>query len=931
MYGRRNQRKRSFKRVVVTLLTFVMLISVCMPGITVRAEDEPTVTVATYEELKGMNYEQLLAAYTEDAKAALTPEQVAEIDALLLSLTPADNTQDSVQEDDVNPAGKSTNIGNTTGEEGSDGVDTLAEEKNVIPEENGDGTNNNTVMDTEDENNSDEDITVGQQYLAQANALKTQAEALDPEAEDIEAQCTAIYDAAWQLVDEAQASWEADEMTYDEMQALVQVAEEIESILNAKQDSGDDNAANLPETYADLTIEAGGSGTYKPNNRNVQSVSDVTAPNGFTVTRSDNFIKIDVDSSVAAGTYTVSGTYTYRNSGGGGGGSSNTQSATFTITVEVTKLEGTIKVYVYVASQDSEGNSWVGNEEFLDLIGLNVCDNNKYFPAGVIELDASFLSGKDYNTTGIGFINSNEDWTSLLAALSNMDTTTLNGTYGVNADMSVGNNFSANRGNKVYQYLSQAEEYYNGIWGSQHTALFRWHDEPVANTGTASLGFDDQSVKYHLDLCFNTNKITFITGNNGISSGVAADGTTVDSRVYITGSIIQPPRNLTIPEGYQFMGYYEDAHFTIPWDGIGTPLNEDQTVYIKITEMANVVVQYIVAEGEGTVSLDNEAFNPVTGSPVGSTATAADGWMFDGWYAEEECTTLLSKDAEFVPTTPSGGWEAGKTYYYYAKFVPATGNLTITKIFAGLDDSTDKPSVEITVKDSSNNTVKTATLNSGNEWTVSWTDMTVGNYTVVETQPATTFGNYDYKSTTYSVNTATAVSGFEAAATVSGNATTTVAYTNTYERAYVDVVVEKQVTGNMGDVNKLFDFTASLTNAGTHVLAENEAKFSLSDNGTITISVPVGSTFTVNETDYSPAYTTSYKVYVGEEVKESGIVNNASVTVTRDGAKIVFTNDNTATIDTGVEMTSFPFILLLSTALVGAFVLIVCKRRYREF
>ena len=57
MYGRRHQRKRSFKRVVVTLLTFVMLISVCFPGLQARAEGEDEIVLSEtaqnyYDQLK---------------------------------------------------------------------------------------------------------------------------------------------------------------------------------------------------------------------------------------------------------------------------------------------------------------------------------------------------------------------------------------------------------------------------------------------------------------------------------------------------------------------------------------------------------------------------------------------------------------------------------------------------------------------------------------------------------------------------------------------------------------------------------------------------------------------------------------------------------------------------------------------------------------
>lgn len=292
-----------------------------------------------------------------------------------------------------------------------------------------------------------------------------------------------------------------------------------------------------------------------------------------------------------------------------------------------------VPVHVYVSSTDSNGNSWRNNTEFQNLIGLYVCDQNGYFPAGTIYLEESYFTGKGNaaNTSGTGLINDADDWETLLGLLSNMNNNNLSGTLGARwASNGKTLDFSNNNGNKVSEYLSQAEEIYNRGWGSHHTALFRWHKNYDANdAGTAHLGHPgDNTTNYHLDLCFNTNKITFICGNNGITqavSQVAYDGREVDSRVYITGFLIQQPRNLEIPAGYQLIGYYTDPDFNTPWNGIGTPLNEDQKVYIKITEKENIVLNYKVAEGQGAVDPANEAFNPDTGKPAGSTATPASG------------------------------------------------------------------------------------------------------------------------------------------------------------------------------------------------------------------------------------------------------------------------------------------------------------------
>ena len=320
-----------------------------------------------------------------------------------------------------------------------------------------------------------------------------------------------------------------------------------------------------------------------------------------------------------------------------------------------------VKVYVYVAAYDNTVTppiEWKNSPEFLELLGISgdTVDNNNYFPVGEIQVDRSIFSGRTSP-----YIKSQDDWLRVLAALSELDTFTLVDQNGVP--------YSENRGNNVGEYIDQAIGDINYGAGSQHTALFDWA------TWQYSHGFEDQSVRYHLDLRFKTNKVTFITGNNDITSGVAKDGTTVDTRAYIVNSLIQEPRNMPIPEGYRFVGYYNDPNFTTPWDKIGTPLQQDETVYIKITPKDNVVLQYVPVPGTnaGTVSLDAEGLNPDTGVAAGSTATAQPGYRFDGWYADEACTQLLSTDAAFVPEKPAGGWVDAT---YYAKFVEDTVVLT---------------------------------------------------------------------------------------------------------------------------------------------------------------------------------------------------------------------------------------------------------------
>lgn len=409
----------------------------------------------------------------------------------------------------------------------------------------------------------------------------------------------------------------------------------------------------------DLEIEAGNSGTISNvTSRSNRRVVDADGNTVSTITVSQKGSSGNRSLTVTARDTAKAGVYSIQYRAGWG-----TWTTEYTILVTAAVPQTEYKVYVYVAGSGI-------SDECLELLGIDksTLDGNGYFPAGEIILDAGFFAGKETaaNTPGQPLITSEADWKAVLAALGELNTATLIDEYGVQ--------YSKNKGNNVGGYLNQASADLNKSWGSMCTALFRWNN-------TENYGFWDETVKYHLDLSFNTKKITFITGNNGIGSGSAKDGTEVDSRVYITGSEIQAPRNLTIPEGYKFAGYFKDRNFTEPWDGIGTPLNENQVVYIKIVEKEKIVLYYEIAEGVGTLSSYSEGVYIDAGKAVGSTAAAGDGYRFAGWYADKECTESLSEDMNYIPEKPEDGWIDGTTYY--AKFVPDRSALTIKKTVSG--------------------------------------------------------------------------------------------------------------------------------------------------------------------------------------------------------------------------------------------------------
>ena len=153
--------------------------------------------------------------------------------------------------------------------------------------------------------------------------------------------------------------------------------------------------------------------------------------------------------------------------------------------------------------------------------------------------------------------------------------------------------------------------------------------------------------------------------------------------------------------------------------------------------------------------------------------------------------------------------------------------------------------------------------------------------------------------------------------------------------------VTKKVTGNSGDKNKKFHFTVTLTKpenkevrsditatvAGTSQTNPSldwtkgscTYGFDLADGETASLgNIPYGVTYTVAEDDYSTnGYTTTMS-------GNSGEVSKAEQTA-------AFTNDkNSDNIDTGINLTTLPYILVFAGVIVIAGAAFITRRRKYE-
>ena len=197
--------------------------------------------------------------------------------------------------------------------------------------------------------------------------------------------------------------------------------------------------------------------------------------------------------------------------------------------------------------------------------------------------------------------------------------------------------------------------------------------------------------------------------------------------------------------------------------------------------------------------------------------------------------------------------------------------------------------------------------------------------------------------------------------TVPRGQTVTVSYENAYTVSVTNVKVEKQVTGNMGDVNKPFTFTASLSGKANSMAGVEYVKYSKGDNGALVAGTQTAINadtfeFTLKDDEYIIFY--KVPVYAELTVSEVGdgyvlesvnvtklpqgktaTVNDKAVTLTVTalpdtesgvGHELTFTNNKNVSIDTGIALDSLPYVIILLGVMTAAGFLFLRRRRSFE-
>ena len=259
------------------------------------------------------------------------------------------------------------------------------------------------------------------------------------------------------------------------------------------------------------------------------------------------------------------------------------------------------------------------------------------------------------------------------------------------------------------------------------------------------------------------------------------------------------------------------------------------------------------------------------------------GYTFDGWYTNEQCT-LRYNDGTMLDVNTT----------LYGKWTTAYGNLSVTKAVSGSAGDTFKAfNFSVTLGDASvsgafgemtfTDGVATFTLKHGERKTASALPAGIA-YTVTEAE-----ANQDGYTTTSD----------NASGSIVKDDTVTAAFTNTKDGADEpnnpgsgNLSVTKAVSGSAGDTFKAFNFTVTLGDAsvngafGEMTFTDGVATFALKHGERKTASaLPAGIAYTVTEAEANQdGYTTTSDNASGSIVKDDTVT--AAFTNTKDGADV---------------------------------------------
>ena len=371
----------------------------------------------------------------------------------------------------------------------------------------------------------------------------------------------------------------------------------------------------------------------------------------------------------------------------------------------------------------------------------------------------------------------------------------------------------------------------------------------------------------------------------------------------------------------QFTGGTRIFTFTIA-PATGSIVTDDEFLKWKAKEgNSSTVTVKVSANGVAVTS------SALTGLPTGTYTVTETGMQPEGTSYATTVNDVASNTRSGVLTVTKGGsaniefvntantkfdYSATKAWSDYNNAFgtrPESLTLTLQRVVSGGTSQQVEDALTPTVVKNDQN----------NQWTYTWSDL-----------PKYDADGNQY---TYSVVENSVPDGYDKSGDY-GNSITNTLKTQT-------ITVTKTVTGNMGNINQDFTFKVTLRdNEGTALTVKpdgmTDEQWSPFKDGTFTlngstnkskvITVPYGASIQIEETAVS-GYTTQYQVD-HDTAQQS---NSCSINSISGDHTVAFTNDNTATIDTGVTLDFLPYVLLiLGVGVVVALWLVMSAKKRKD-
>ena len=296
-------------------------------------------------------------------------------------------------------------------------------------------------------------------------------------------------------------------------------------------------------------------------------------------------------------------------------------------------------------------------------------------------------------------------------------------------------------------------------------------------------------------------------------------------------------------------------------------------------------------------------------------------YVFDGWYGEDG--EKIAEDEWSDGYLPSDAELSNGTVDFYAYYVPAETEITVSKDVVSTvpADNMRAFTFNYTITEGGKITTGSVKLQNGNEAVI---HVPIGASFAIQEVTTPAEGEQAFPFTTQYMVDETKGTGTAATINAVQEEGHVIAFLNT--RATGALVVEKQVTGSMGDRQKEFSFTYTY-NLGA---GDVTGAFTLGHGDTFEelAELPIGTVVTVAETDYTGengGYTTQYAI--GGDEAQSGL--SAQVTIGEGENKVVFTNNKVARPDTGIVTDSLPYVLILA-CVIAVVVVVVIRGRNRH-